>query len=311
MGLFKRHKPPVEDQTPDEHLPMTVPQAMRLRALVRRVLAEQGIEVVVHADHMRDDSGRKLGLWNLAALCADASEREWPVLVRGHVTALLQPEDLDGLGDEELVARVHLRLVDRLGFPDPSRHPRALALGDSLLAVLSVDMPTTVSTPLQEFWDARGGLERWRATGHANLLAVALSDELQHQQVAPEDGAGGFEVVLGDSFFTGSTAIVVAHLSRRFTPEQDRAHDLGVLVAAPFRHQVAWRVLDGTTDSALALNNLFGFAMLGYADAPGPISPHVYWVKDGEWRQVTRIEGDEAHVEVDDDLALALGMTPG
>jgi hypothetical protein len=304
MGLFKRSKPA---SPPDSHLPLTQDRARRLRELVRTMLAEAGLEVLVHPDHMEDASGRKLGLWNLAALCKDAPEQEWPDLVARHVRALVEPEDLEDLSEQDLRAAVHLRLAERSGFPDGSWHPRALPVGEDLLAVLSVDRPETVSTPREDYWDERGGLEQWRATGWANLVAVALSDDLEHQRLVPPQGDGAFDVVMGDSFFTGSTALVVDHLVRRFTPEADFSR--GLLVGVPFRHQLAWRVLDGTPDSAAALTHLFQFSMLGFADAPGPLSPNLFWVRGDDWRQVTRIEDEQARVDVDEELALALGMS--
>lgn len=304
MGLFKRSKP---TPRPDKHLPLTVDQAARLRELARTMLAESGLEVVVHADHMEDASGRRLGLWNLAALCKDAPETQWRDLVARHVRALVDPEDIEDLTDEELRSGVHLRLAERAGFPDTSWHPRATAVGDHLVAVLSVDRPDTVSTPREDYWDERGGLLQWRTTGRANLIAVALSDDLEHQSVVVPEGTGGFDVVMGESFFTASTALVVDHLVRRFTPGTDVSR--GLLVTAPFRHQVAWRVLDGTPDSAVALNHLFQFAMLGFSESPGPLSPHLFWVRGDDWRQVTRIDGDEAHVDIDEELALALGTS--
>jgi hypothetical protein len=81
----------------------------------------------------------------------------------------------------------------------------------------------------------------------------------------------------------------------------------GVFVATPFRHQVAWRVLDGTPDSALALNHLFNFAMRGFADSPGPLSQNVYWVRGGEWTPVTAVVDGQPQVHVGEELARALG----
>src|SRR5689334_1335096 len=150
MGIFKRVKPTMSP--PDPHLPLTVDQAARLRELVRTAFAEAGLEVAVHVDHMEDDSGRKLGLWNLAALCNDAPARDWPDLVRRHVAALISPEDVEDLSEDELTMGVHLRLVERAGFPDPSWHPHAVAVGEDLLAILSVDLPETVSTPREDYW---------------------------------------------------------------------------------------------------------------------------------------------------------------
>ncbi len=48
--------------------------------------------------------------------------------------------------------------------------------------------------------------------------------------------------------------------------------------------------------------------MNGFSDAPGPLAPHVYWVRRGEWRQLTDLSGEQPAVHVDPDLAEALGM---
>lgn len=63
-----------------------------------------------------------------------------------------------------------------------------------------------------------------------------------------------------------------------------------------------------TPGSVLALNNLFRFALMGLSDAPGPLSPHVYWVKDGRWEQVTQFVNDEPRVVVSEELAAVLGV---
>lgn len=306
MGLFKRTRP---EPPPDGDLPLDIDKAARLRSLVRTTFAEAGIEVVVLADHVVDDQGRQFGLWNIAAICNNEPDSDWPELVRAHVTRLARPDDLESMAPEDLEPAVYLRLVETAGLPDPSWHPRAQAFGDDLTAVLSVDRPEMVTTPKEEYWSARGGLDRWLATGRANLRALLISDDLEHQRVATAGGAGGFDVVTGESFFTASTALLTDDLVRRFAPG---AADVsrGILVTMPFRHQIGFRVIDGTPESAVALNNLFQFALLGFSDAPGPLSPHVYWVREGSWMQVTRIEDGQPIVEVGPELAEALGITP-
>jgi hypothetical protein len=306
MGLFKRRQSPRGPVGPDDHLPLRQDQAQRLRALVRETFAEHGLEVVIQPDHLIDAEGRRLGLWNLAALCNDVPESEWPAVVQAHVATLVDPEDLESLTEDHLLECTHLRLVERAAVPGPDWHPRATALGDSLLVLLSVDRPDSVSTPREDYWEERGGLERWRATGRANLLAVALSDDLVHKRLAPDDGSGAFHVVAGDSFFTASTALELDTVVRRFSPGPESPY--GVLVAVPFRHQVAWRVLDGTQDSAVALTHLLRFALTGFAEAPGPLSPHVYWVCDNVWHQVSRVVDGQPTLEITEDLAAALGM---
>lgn len=304
MGLFKRSRP---QPPPDGDLPLNVDQAARLRSLVRTAFAEAGTEVVVRADHVIDDDGRQFGLWNIAAVCNTEPERTWPGLVRAHVALLGRPDDIESMDAAELGPSVYLRLVETAGLPDRSWHPGAQTYGDDLTALLSVDRAEMVSTPREDYWDARGGLDRWLVTGRANLLALLISDDLDHERITPSSGAGGFEVVSGDSFFTASTALLTDDLLRRFVPAADASR--GVLLAMPFRHQIAFRVIDGTADSAVALNHLFQFAMLGFSDAPGPLSPHVYWIRDGRWVQITRFDDSRPVVELGPDLAELLGIT--
>jgi hypothetical protein len=277
--------------------------------LVRSAFAEAGIEVAVLPDHVVDDQGRQFGLWNLAAVCKTLPERDWASAVDKHVANLLRPgDDLDGMTDAELETCTYLRLVERAGLPNLDWHPSATPIGEDMLALLSVDLPETVSTPSEEAWAQRGGLDRWLRIGRANLLALLAGDDIEHQRIEVGD-QGWFDVAMGDSFFVASTALLTEELVRRFDPAAETPH--GVLVATPFRHQVAWRIIDGTTDSALALNNLFRFAMLGFADAPGPLSQDVYWVRGGEWVPVTTVVDGHAQVHVSEDLGAVLGGAGG
>jgi len=306
MGLFKRPRP---EPLPDPDLPLSTDGAATLRMMVRSAFAEAGIEVAVLPDHVVDDQGRQFGLWNIAAVCNTLPERDWPDAVGKHVANLVGPaDDLDSMTDAELATCTYLRLVERAGLPNVDWHPSATPIGADMLALLSVDLPETVSTPTEETWAQRGGLDRWLSTGRANLLALLAGDDIEHQRI--ELGAGGsFDVAMGDSFFVASTALLTEELVRRFDPTAETSH--GVLVATPFRHQVAWRVIDGTTDSALALDNLFRFAMLGFADSPGPLSHDVYWVRGGEWATVTAVVDGQPQVHVSEELAAVLGGAAG
>lgn len=304
MALFRKNKP---EPTPDGDLPLTTDQAAKLRRLVQQAFAEAGVEVSALADHVVDADGRQFGLWNIAALCNDEPERGWPDLVGKHVATLVAPwTDVEQLDEATLSASTYLRVVERAGLPNPDWYPSARAIGEDAITILAIDLPDTVSTPQEKFWAERGGVDKWVATGRANLRALAISDEIDHQRL-DAGGQGGFEVVMGDSLFTGSTALLIEDLARRFVPGADLGR--GVLVVVPFRHQLAFRVIDGTPDSAHALNNLYRFAMLGFSDAPGPVSPNVFWVREGAWEQLSREVDGQPRIEVGPELAEALGMT--
>lgn len=304
MRLFGRRAP---EPVPDENLPLDVDRAARLRVLVRQAFAEQGREVVVHADHMEDDEGSRFGLWNLAAVCAEADEADWPELVARHVQGLLNPDDIERVPEAELLVSVHQRIIEAAQMTDETWHPTAPRLGEGLLVVLAVDRPEQVATPPESFWDERGGVEHWRKVGLTNLRALLDTVPLKHERITPADGIGGFDVVMGDSFFSGSLALLLDDVLARFSPGQDTGN--GVLVSVPFRHQLAWSVVEPGPQAVQALHNLFGFAAAGFSDAPGPVSPHVYWVRDGRWRQLTRVDEDGfGELALDEEAARVLGI---
>ena len=304
MALFRRRK---ADEPRDEALTfMGESQAATLRTLVREVFAEGGREVTVYADHVVDDSGGQFGLWNLAALCAPEPQSKWRRLVEGHVQRITAAQpDLDELSDEDFLSSLYLRLVEANSLPDRGFYPYARDIGDHLVELLSVDLPEMITTPPEEALARRGEIHRLKAAGLANLRTV-LDQPSVGVQTIEALGSGQFTVATGESFFTASLSLILPEAIERFTEERDLGR--GVLLVIPFRHQLAYRVIDGN-DCAVALNNLFRWAMLGFGDAPGPLSPHVYWVRGGEWVQVTSFDEDgRPCVDVSEELAEALEL---
>jgi len=248
----------------DPELPLSVTQAQRLRELVRGAWAHVGREVTVHSDHVVDADGGIFGLWNLAVLVADAPDRKWPGLVGDHIRRLATPNpSVEGLSDAELRAQVVLRLAENAGLPDLSWFPTAPTLAGDLRQVLVLDFPDTVITPHESELAARGDLDEWRAVGRANLWHMMRSERREHEVVGRGDG-GHFDVLIGDSVYTASMAMFLPELLS-FVAQTDLGR--GIFVAVPFRHQVAFRVVDGP-GAAQALPHLFGFAMAGYDDGP-------------------------------------------
>ncbi|MCA0295449.1 MAG: hypothetical protein LCH96_09125 [Actinobacteria bacterium] len=288
----------------DPELPLSVTQAQRLRELVRVAWARAGREVTVHPDHVVDASGGVFGLWNLAVLVADAPERNWPGLVADHVARLAAPNpSVEALSDAELRAQLVVRLADGAAIPDPSWFPTAPTLAGDVLQLLVLDFPQTVITPREDKLAARGDLDEWRAVGRGNLWQMMRSEPRDHEVLAQGEG-GHFDVLLGKSLYTASMALFLPELIS-MVGRADQGQ--GVLVALPIRRQVAFRVVDGP-QAALGLHNLFLFAMAGYDEGAGPLSPHVFWVKDGHWEQVTRRDEESARVVIGPALAEALGM---
>jgi hypothetical protein len=302
MGLFARK----ELSPPDEALTMlTAQQAQRLRSLVRDAFARRGVEVAVLADHVRDDAGREFGLWNLAALCSGARrEREWPAVVEDHVDRVLRvmggPEEVQDLDPAQVPASVHLRLYDAEGVPDRLPFSYAQELAPGLLELLAVDLPESVALLTDEDVERLGGLADLRRAGLANLRAVR---ELEHEVVRRDDGSR-VDLVMGDSFFTASLALVLPDLVRQTTGEQ--VPEDGALVCLPFRHQVAFHLLRDVS-VVPTLSAMTGFAVHGYSEGAGPVSPWVFWWRQGTWTRLSRAEDDgEVVVTVPPDFAEVL-----
>ena len=290
----------------DPELPLSVAQAQLLRRLVRDAWARLGREVVVHSDHVVDADGGVFGLWNLAVLVGDEPRRRWPRLVGEHVRRLAAPTpSVDELSEAQLRDQVVLRVVDGTSLPDASWFPSAPTLAGDLRQVLVVDLPDSVMTPPESYLAARGELDELRAAGRANLWYMMRSEPRALETVGADDGQ--FHVLLGDSVYTASMAVFLPELVS-MVGQADLGR--GILVALPHRHQVAFRVVDGP-GAVVAIQNLCWFAMAGYNQGAGAVSPHVFWVKDGHWEQLTAFDEDQpqaVHVVVGPELATALGL---
>lgn len=310
MPLFGRKRPAVPDGPPDETFPFfTHAQAARFRDLARQGFAEAGLEVTMHPDHVVDDAGRMFGLANLAAAChnADRGEREWRTITRDHAARIVrsmdQPSPFETMSRPELMASTYLRLTPTADLA-PVRASYAREVVDGISEVLNVDLPETVMTYLDEHVEQLGPLEDLRRVGLANLRQVRFDDR---QRVATP-GGGAFEVLLGESMFTATKLLILDEV----LAEQRIQHrpENGVLVVAPFRHQLAVHAIHDASVIP-ALNGLALFAQLGHDDAPGPLSPHVYWWRGGELRQLSRRGPDGTSIQADADFTEVLERVSG
>lgn len=297
MGLFRRRRrgrvvhstsTPTSTAEPDKALPFFERSvADRFRALVGEVFSRAGLEVVVHPGQAVDAEGREFGLWNVAALCADLNERDWPATIEGHVDRVLSswdaPSGFIGLERDEAHFRAYSRLMDPAGVPRLDEHPHQ-EFAPGIVEVIALDKPDSI-----ELFDAErvrefGGFAALRASGITNL------GQLQVEQVQHIDtGEARFDVLGGDSVFTASLALLMPGLAERLTGR--RATEHGWLLCVPDRHQVAWHVIEDAGVLA-AVNTMAGFATQAYATMPGPLSPHLYWWDGSSYQQLTSIADD-------------------
>jgi hypothetical protein len=284
-------RPPSGDpgSQPDKALHfLTATQADQMRWLVRQACAERGIEVTVYADHVRSSRGDEFGLWNVAAACHNDARGEpaWPVIISEHVGALLARMGRPGIGDltlAELQSRIYAKLFRADDLPSRQGLSYLREPVPGLVESLVADFPDTVSWLHDNDVERLGGVAALRELGLSNLRALPVE---QHRHIATGDG-GTFEVLLGESVYTASRALVMPHLLEQVMGPVDPGN--GVLFALAARNQLAIHVI--SNQSAIpSLRQLARFALAGFDDGVGSLSPDVFWWRDGTWTQVTRAE---------------------
>lgn len=219
---------------------------------------------------------RAYGLQNLAQKCfASGDEAAWPGVAAQHFQSMLDAEkdhadlaerakSLDGVREQLKVRLYPSEMLTNV--PDGNLVHRTPA--DGLLAVLAIDLPTTVATVSAEQRAA------WPIDDDA-LFALALSNVLAQDPPTVEDVDLGKRsrgrALVGDSFFIASHLLC---LERHF----DRVPARGLVVAVPHRHALIAHAIEdmGVID---AINGLLPMAMGMFREGPGSVSPHLYWAR--------------------------------
>jgi hypothetical protein len=299
MAVFG-NPPPGGGEVRDETFPFfTTAQAALFRDLVRQGFAQAGLEVTAYADHVVDSSGRIFGLANVAAECHndERGEGSWREITTRHTDRIVRatdaPSPFDTMSRAELYAATYPRLMPSKDLPQV-RATYAREVADGVSEVLNVDLPESVTMFLDEHVERFGPLADLRRAGLANLRGVTFD---QHEVL--EHQGGRVDILLGDSMFVASTLVVLTDVLAGLGLPAPGPR--GVFVAAPFRHQLAFHVLQDST-AIPSLNVLAAFARAGFDDAPGPVSPDVFWWRDGALEKLTVNEPDGIRIEVGPEL---------
>ena len=269
-----------DDQPPDWCRFFDADQYERFLRLVRQDLAGRELEFAIDDGVVwvaRGEGTSRMGLQNLAQRCHGlATPEDWPGAVADHFDATLGGfAEMDAIGDrfgdlEAVRDRLKLRL-----------HPRSMAdslpdaklvswtITDDLMAVLSLDLPSsvvTVSSDVREGW----------AIGDRELFELARENVARLDSPAVEDLSGEQGVALralyGESFFVASHLLHLAHFCD--------PPPLGLIAVVPHRHALLLhRIEDARV--VLAINALLSMAHGMYLDGPGSLSDQLYWWRNG------------------------------
>jgi hypothetical protein len=309
LGWRRREDP--EPEGHDEPDPvygyLTAAQGARLRSLVRQAFAERGIEVTLLPDRVEAAGGGQYGLTNIAAACNATPAKEWPTVVAWHVETVLRAlaaPSIAELDDDAVLGHVFVRVMGLSAFPDLSSFGYRRELGGDLVELLALDSEDSVSLLLDSDVE-RFGVDTLRHAGLVNLLGEPFGT---CERIRVEQDAA-FSCLLGDSVYTASRLLTMDDVLRRTTGQVQAPY--GVLVCVPNRHQLAFHVLADATVLAV-LPAMARFAVAGFSDGVGPVSPYLYWHHGGTLAQLTQVDAEgELQIEVGDDFAEVLERLTG
>jgi hypothetical protein len=311
MGLFKRRR---GGEAADPYLPfLTVDQADRIRALAQEGFAGQGRAVAVSGDHVIDDSGMNFGLRNVAARCRndDGGEAAWSAIVADHVRrvhAMAVAAERDVLADRtagQVQSQTYAVLwAANPGIVSSGSYEYAREILPGVLEMLAYDMPESFRMLTDQDIERFGGLTALREAGLANLRA--LPAEPAERRTAAS--GGHFDVLTSESVYTASRALVLDDVAGQLPGEADAGN--GVFACVPNRHQLAVHV-PGDESVILSVTEMAHFGLAGYSDGPGPLSPSVFWWRNGRWEQLSEVRNGQVGVQLSDELFSMIARVRG
>jgi hypothetical protein len=250
-----------------------------LDAVVRDLSARsEDVEIDDGIAHvlMPNEEVHAFGLQNLAQICNQAEDEDWPEIIGHHFDGVLRSTtgaDLEGIGKdfERVQGLLKVRLYPFDAVEDSLDGLAYRVIADGLVAVLAYDLPDAVATVPRSDVDAWPiDFDQAFELGLNNVLAER---DIEHERIELESGAV-FSAMVGDSFFVTSRLLA---LERFISPTSA----YGALVAVPNRHTLLWAsIVDlGILET---LNALLVIAHRRHAEGPGSLSSLVYWWHDGE-----------------------------
>jgi hypothetical protein len=282
--------------------PLTMTQADRLVRLAEAATAQRGLPmqydgagalVRVGSDGAPVPDGATAGLANLARAVAGLPRQQWRSVVGAHFDQMSTSDEPPPLPDD-LENELYLRLVCAATI-NPSWAER---VPEFMPGVLTVPATYTGRAVAMHFDIDNLGVTREEATriGLANLRR--LQDTVERVRYE-----GAEVAALTGSMFTASRALVLDTVLRESLQIENPPH--GCFVAMPVRDLLLVHVLRDQT-AATALDMLITLATSTFSSKPGPVSPHVYYVSDHEWQQVTDYSTGEIRVQAAGRLADAM-----
>ncbi len=263
MALFRR-------RARDEPPPQDFPGLTRTEA--EEFMAELGAALDARGGGWSVDDGTlhlegrttQYGLTNVAQMWRQAEPRDRRDLLLDRLAALDAQDQAPRTAPSDMPALVRPQLWAREDVGELHDELVMLEVTDDLVAVLSLDLPTTVQAVQPHDIEATGLTEDelWQR-------AVEQLDDGETIERAALDEDGLVEVLVSDSHFLATQVLALEELVGAL-PEH------GALVALPHRHMLALHpIRDTTVLDAVAV--MAPFTVEHFEEGPGSLSAHLYW----------------------------------
>lgn len=260
-------------------------------SLVHTVVERAGLTSIAEDDGRTlrlqdsDDTDLRLDLRTLATLCRDAPRDDWATVIVAHLEPLVAADPMDALEDDPDALResVRVRLYPTATLDDQHVAPPTREVTDGLSEVVVVDTPDTVMVVDTDRFEVLG-------LSDAELLALGRDNLRAHEPVDVEHHTTGpveLFVAESDSFYTATWALLLDELVD--VPSE------GALVVIPSRHALMVHPLRDA-DAVRAVQVLLGVAHRHFAEAPGNLTPELFWYRDGRLRLLPTVEQDDGQL---------------
>jgi len=218
---------------------------------------------------------RRMGLQNLAQLCATSPQGAWPRIIGEFLEAsdrgLPLPPDSRW---EDVKSLIKVRLVADDPESEESKMNVRAALAPGISWSLVYDLPDVVQFVR---WDrpAAWSMALPDLFIHA-CQNVRDQDPPERIRRHPLEGGGEFVSLDGPSLFVATHALWI----QEYVPE---ATESGLLLAVPDRNNVLAAAVLDQKSIHFALGRLLKAARKFHQIGPGSISPHIYWRTEQGW----------------------------
>ncbi|MFF1823429.1 hypothetical protein ACFVWG_39370 [Kribbella sp. NPDC058245] len=275
-GGHRRREPGGEQPHPVLR-PLTMRQVDRLVRLAERAASDRGFPMRydgVGALLPVEGEGMTAGLANLARTVGGLPRQQWRAAVAAHFDQMGPGGERPAI-PEDLENELYLRLVDASSInPDWAGRVPTLVPG-----LLTAPATYTGRAVAMHFDVGSLGLS-WSEINRIGLANLRrLTDTVEYVQVPGTEIA-----MLSGGMFTASRALVLDTVLRESLHVENPP--FGCLVAMPARDMLLVHVMR----DPMVVHAFMAMARMAtcfYSESPGQVSPHVYYVADQEWHQMT------------------------